>query len=233
MIALSFLAELLFPSHARCLGCGDLSGLERDWLCEACFERLRPGAHIVHGPDWESDGLSTGYFALYYERPVSGLIHALKYESVYRCADFLVSLMDDVFKKIDSSNYDCLVPVPLHYDRQWTRGFNQAEVLARLIGERLNLPVCTDLIRRRNTRHQARLGFRQRKKNVKDAFEARACFDGKRVLLIDDVLTTGSTACSCARALKKAGAEHIDVLTVAGSRIYRRREKNFSIILRK
>lgn len=226
-------AELLYPSRVRCLGCGDLSGIDHDWLCDDCLKRLKVGVHGAHSEYWDEDGISKGYFALYYERPVSGLIHAFKYESVYRCADYLVELMEPVLSALREQHYDCLVPVPLHYERKWTRGFNQAEVLSRLIAPRLNCPVNTDLVRRVNTRRQARLGIRQRRENVKGAFFTRASFEGKRVLLIDDVLTTGSTACSCAQALREAGAIDVDALTVAGSRIYRRHGKNFPIILRK
>ena len=228
------LAELLYPSRARCLGCGDLAGTDdADWLCRDCRRKLHPKAHTVHGEHWGADGLSKGYFALYYAPPISGLIRAFKYESVYRCADYLVQLMEPVLQTIHSEDYDCLVPVPLHYDRQWTRGFNQAEVLARLIGARLGLPVSTELKRGVNTRKQARLRVSQRRENVKNAFYTKSSYEGLRVLVIDDVLTTGSTACACAKALRKAGAIDVAALTVAGSHVYRRQRKKFSIILRK
>ena len=126
------LAELLYPSRARCLGCGDLAGTgDADWLCSDCRKKLHPKAHTAYSRHWGADGISKGYFALYYGPPISGLIRAFKYESVYRCADYLVQLMEPVLQTIRPEDYDCLVPVPLHYDRQWTRGFNQAEVLAR------------------------------------------------------------------------------------------------------
>lgn len=228
------LAELLYPSRARCLGCGDLGGTGgADWLCGDCRRKLRPRAHTAFSEQWGADGISKGYFALYYDPPISGLIRAFKYESVYRCADYLVELMEPVLKTIRADDYDCLVPVPLHYDRQWTRGFNQAEVLARLIGKRLGLPVNTDLKRGVNTRKQAKLRVSQRRENVKNAFYTKASYEGQRVLVVDDVLTTGSTVCACAKALREAGAVDVAALTVAGSHIYRQRRKNSSIILRK
>lgn len=228
------LADLLYPSRARCLGCGDLAGTgDADWLCSDCRRKLHPKAHTACSEHWGADGISKGYFALYYAPPISGLIRAFKYESVYRCADYLVQLMEPVLQTIRPEDYDCLVPVPLHYDRQWTRGFNQAEVLARLIGTRLGLPVNTELKRGVNTRKQARLRVSQRHENVKNAFYTKASYQGLRVLIVDDVLTTGSTVCACAKVLREAGAADIAALTVAGSHIYRRRRKNFSIILRK
>ena len=228
------LAELLYPSRARCLGCGDLGGTGgADWLCGDCRRKLRPRAHTAFSGQWGTDGISKGYFALYYGPPISGLIRAFKYESVYRCADYLVELMEPVLKTIRADDYDCLVPVPLHYDRQWTRGFNQAEVLARLIGKRLGLPVNTDLKRGVNTRKQAKLRVSQRRENVKKAFYTKASYEGQRVLVVDDVLTTGSTVCACAKVLREAGAVDVAALTVAGSHIYRQRRENSSIILRK
>ncbi len=228
------LAELLYPSRARCLGCGDLGGTGgADWLCGDCRRKLRPRAHTAFSEQWGADGISKGYFALYYGPPISGLIRAFKYESVYRCADYLVELMEPVLKTIRADDYDCLVPVPLHYDRQWTRGFNQAEVLARLIGKRLGLPVNTDLKRGVNTRKQAKLRVIQRRENVKNAFYTKASYEGQHVLVVDDVLTTGSTVCACAKALREAGAVDVAALTVAGSHIYRQRRENSSIILRK
>lgn len=228
------LAELLYPSRARCLGCGDLGGTGgADWLCGDCRRKLRPRAHTAFSGQWGADGISKGYFALYYGPPISGLIRAFKYESVYRCADYLVELMEPVLKTIRADDYDCLVPVPLHYDRQWTRGFNQAEVLARLIGNRLGIPVNTDLKRGVNTRKQAKLRVSQRRENVKNAFYTKASYEGQRVLVVDDVLTTGSTVCACAKALREAGAVDVAALTVAGSHIYRQRRENSSIILRK
>ena len=228
------LAELLYPSRARCLGCGDLGGTGgADWLCSDCRRKLKPRAHTAFSGQWGADGISKGYFALYYGPPISGLIRAFKYESVYRCADYLVELMEPVLKTIRADDYDCLVPVPLHYDRQWTRGFNQAEVLARLIGKRLGIPVNTDLKRGVNTRKQAKLRVSQRRENVKNAFYTKMSYEGQRVLVVDDVLTTGSTVCACAKALREAGAVDVAALTVAGSHIYRQRRKNSSIILRK
>ena len=228
------IAELLYPSRARCLGCGDLGGTgDADWLCSDCRKKLKPKAHTAYSEHWGTDGISKGYFALYYAPPISRLIRAFKYESVYRCADYLVELMEPVLQAIRPGDYDCLVPVPLHYDREWTRGFNQAKVLARLIGKRLNIPVNTELKRSVNTRKQAKLRVSQRRKNVENAFYTKSSYEGLRVLIVDDVLTTGSTACACAKVLRKAGATDVAALTVAGSHVYRRRRENFSIILRK
>jgi ComF family protein len=109
---------------------------------------------------------------------------------------------------------EVLVPVPLHWWRRWQRGYNQSEGIARGMGERLRLPVRSDWLRRvRWTRKQFNLSPTEREANIKGAFRVTsACaVQGKRVVLVDDVLTTGSTLSECARVLKQAGAGWVGV----------------------
>jgi ComF family protein len=115
---------------------------------------------------------------------------------------------------------DLLIPVPLHRRRLLSRRFNQSLLLARSLGKESGLPVVADaMLRRRATPPQAGLSRNQRRRNVAAAFAVRparkALIEGRRVLLIDDVLTTGATATACARTLKRAGAGHVAVLTLA------------------
>ena len=115
------------------------------------------------------------------------------------------------------SGFDAIVPMPLHWRKRWQRGFNQSELLAREIGRRWNLPVRALVRRKRSTVPQAGLTSAQRRKNVEGAFKAGkgAPLKGMRLLLIDDVLTTGATASACARALKRAGAARVTFLALA------------------
>ena len=115
---------------------------------------------------------------------------------------------------------DVIVPVPLHWMRLFKRKYNQAALLAWALGGLVGRPVAPNhLIRRRRTPSQGTLSPSARRKNVAGAFvlksSGKAAFSGKRVLLIDDVLTTGATAAACARALLKGGAASVDVLTLA------------------
>ena len=115
---------------------------------------------------------------------------------------------------------DYLIPVPLHWTRLFARRFNQAVVLAMKIGGRAGKPVLTrTLIRRKRTPSQGRLRRSRRVANLRGAFKvppgAKEELAGKRVLLIDDVLTTGATATACTKTLRRAGATHVDVLTLA------------------
>ena len=115
---------------------------------------------------------------------------------------------------------DIIAPVPLHWTRLFRRRYNQAALLAHGVGREAGIEVVADLIqRRRRTPPQGRMGPAQRRRNLKGAFRvhpARAAgLKGQRVLLIDDVLTTGATASACSRVLMRGGAGAVDVLTIA------------------
>lgn len=147
------------------------------------------------------------------------LVHALKYrdrhEVVHAMARMMIHAGRDVI-----SQADLIVPVPLHRWRLWSRRYNQAALLAARVGAVTDISTQTDLLQRvRNTRSQVGLGEGQRSRNVKGAFlvpDVRAGdVMGQRVLLVDDVLTSGATANECARVLKLAGAVHVDVLVFA------------------
>jgi ComF family protein len=108
---------------------------------------------------------------------------------------------------------DCVVPVPLHWRRRWRRGFNQALELSHGLG----LPVLRALRRHENTRTQTDLPASARQRNVRDAFafRRRVPIAGRRVVLVDDVSTTGATLEACARVLMAAGAAEVRTLTAA------------------
>jgi ComF family protein len=150
-----------------------------------------------------------------YAGPLRQLIHLFKYQRMKPLAAPLSNLLAAALP-LDET-FDAVVPVPLHWRRRWWRGFNQAELLARAVARRRGIPVCGALRRRVSTRSQAGLTHRGRRMNVASAFRVanREAVEGKRLLLVDDVMTTGSTATACARALKRAGARRVVVLTVA------------------
>lgn len=116
----------------------------------------------------------------------------------------------------DLQGFDVIIPVPLHIKRLRERGFNQSLLLARAVGRKNNIPVNPFGLKRiRWTEPQVNLSGKERKINVKGAFEFHGDVKGKTVLLIDDVYTTGATVAECSKVLKKGGAKGVCVLTLA------------------
>ncbi|MFH1947115.1 MAG: ComF family protein [Candidatus Magasanikbacteria bacterium] len=150
------------------------------------------------------------------EALIGNIIHTLKYslaEDVLIIIErMIISFLGrnkDMFTEVE-----CIVPVPLHKKRLAERGFNQAELIANILGRKINKPVRNFIQRTKNTPHQARLSRQERLKNVVGAFAPEqnllSC-----VLLVDDIYTTGSTIQECARGLKKQGVEKVYAFTLA------------------
>jgi ComF family protein len=161
-------------------------------------------------------GFDAAYSFGFYQDELRKLIQLFKYGRVQSLAAPLGKLLARALPLEQS--FDVIVPMPLHWRKRWQRGFNQAELLAAEISRRMNTPFVNALRRIRYTESQAGLTSAKRRENVSGAFQAsrkRVSLDGKRVLLIDDVMTTGATAASCARALKRAGARQVTLLTLA------------------
>ena len=150
-----------------------------------------------------------------YEGPLRRLIHLFKFEGVQPLAKPLGGFLALALPR--ETNFDAIVPMPLHWRRRWERGFNQSELLAEEIGRRWNAPVRRVVKRKRATAPQAGLTSAQRRLNVRGAFSVKpgTSLKGLRILLVDDVLTTGATASACARVLKRAGASHVSFLALA------------------
>lgn len=188
------------PSH-RCRGCGEpLDDLSLD-LCLACGTRER-GFEALHalGP---------------YEGGWDRLVHAFKFDREPAVGRWLGERMADaVAASQDIDRFRAVTYVPMTWQERRARTFNQAEILARTVSRRLGLPLCKLLIKTRKTRPQSRLSAPSRRTNVRDAFRARRSHGG-RILLVDDVCTTGATVEACALALRRAGYHSVVVVTAA------------------
>lgn len=160
-----------------------------------------------------------------YEGGLRELIHLLKYERVKPAANVLGRMLAEVMAELQPSfeHKDVVVvPVPLHADKRKARGFNQAELIARsaskLVPFAKQLELAAEgMLRIRDTSSQIGLTRRQRRENLRGAFVVSnpEAIAGREVLLVDDVLTTGTTASECARVLRRAGAVEVWVATVA------------------
>ncbi|MEN6464922.1 MAG: ComF family protein, partial [Syntrophaceae bacterium] len=224
-------ADLLFPP--RCAICG--TSTEKDGFCDNCLAQVsfigspmcpRCGLPypVEDGVDHLcGDCLKGGqHFSVarsvgIYKDNILEIVHRFKYGRKLAAGRLLGSMMADRAEGLFKiREYDVLVPVPLHKERLRHRGFNQSLLLAREISGRFDLPVDFESLRRvRDTGPQASLGGNERRDNVRGAFEAALSVKGKKVLLIDDVLTTGSTVGECARALVGRGALEVAVYTAA------------------
>jgi ComF family protein len=160
-----------------------------------------------------------GFDAVYsygsYEGSLRELIHLFKYGGVRPLAGTFGRLMAQALPR--ETTFDVIVPMPLHWFKKWQRGFNQSDDLAREIGKKWNVPVRNVIRRKKSTRPQAGLTNAKRRANVSGAFRVPRgrSLAGMRVLLVDDVVTTGATASACARVLKRAGAAHVALLALA------------------
>lgn len=212
--ALAGLVSLVFPPH--CLLCRTpLEAVGReDALCPACGAvvsvHLRPAA--------AQPGLAWVRAACRYEGAAKHCVLRLKYDAQLGLAEPMARRMLAAAAAAPTWAADAVVPVPLHAVRARERTFNHAEALATTVGRGLGLPVLAGaLTRARPTTPQHRLDARRRRRNVAGAFTVRrpAAVRGRRLLLVDDVLTTGATARACAQALTAAGAADVGLLTFA------------------
>jgi ComF family protein len=233
---LGSIADLMLPPV--CVHCHEPTADHR-LLCALCWRDIdfitpplcdRLGVPLSYG-----DGERTISAQALREPPIFGraravarfggvmrnLVHGLKYADRHEVAEMLAGMMLSAGKDL-LSNADLLIPVPLHRWKLWRRRYNQAAILARKIGALRGYPVdVTSLRRTRPTRSQVGLSAEERRGNVSGAFAlgegAADRIRGKHILLIDDVLTTGSTVSACAALLKEAGAKEVDCLAVAMS----------------
>ena len=221
----SLAVELLFP--ARCVGCNS----EGAFLCDACQETLPvlkpPFCFLCSEPSSLVMGLCRncraeplhieGIRAPYrMEGAIRQAIHALKYQGVRAMAPTLGQLLAQ-FLTQEGLDADLLVAVPLHPKRERRRGYNQSLLLAQATGKVIDRPVASQaLVRVKDTPSQLTLLAEERRANVEGAFQAqREAVAGARILVIDDVCTTGATMEACAIALKGAGAASVWGLTLA------------------
>ena len=154
-----------------------------------------------------------------YQGTLRDMIHAMKYQGIYGLVRPLADLLVAQFTfHWHAHELDLLAPVPLHRSRLRSREFDQALALANHLGQQIDIPVVGDLLmRHRRTASQVNLNAVERRRNVRGAFRLRApqVCEGKSLLLIDDVYTTGATIRECARLVQQAGARWVGVYTLA------------------
>lgn len=233
LLLLNGLSDLIFPFN--CTVCH--KGLEvsqgRQYLCAECLGKIRLIKENVCFRCGKESAISPcrsckekkqifqkARSAGIYEGVLKECIHLFKYSKKTYLARPLGKLLVDLIRyEQDLSKVELLVPVPLDKRRYRERGFNQAQLLTAIISKKTGIPISRNLYRTRNAPSQTQLSRQERIINVKGLFKADRNNEvaGKGILLVDDVFTTGATANECARVLLTAGAQEVNVLTIARS----------------
>jgi len=232
---LEIIDESVFPSNIYCICCGSLIDKTRPYsLCDKCIRKF----HWITGRTCNKCGkalpddyrgkfcydcmqrehyFDKGYSCLtygYYERQV---MMDFKYNNKGYIGNKLGDILYDRIS-LENLEIDVIIPVPVSRKRLQKRGYNQSEVMARRLGKRLDVRVDgKSLIRKKNTGLLRSMNPSERELALQDAFEVpgKAYVEGKRILLIDDIYTTGATADACSKVLKAAGALEVLVLSLA------------------
>ena len=224
--------DLVFPSV--CSGC-QAAPAEADGLCDACRVKLLSlvalpyclrcgqtrGPNVpVYGDGCYACSTPLPRFAHLirlapYAPPLRGAIQQFKYHQATAAAVLLVDLLAARISETYEAEFDIVIPVPMFWSRRLRRRFDHSRWLAERLGKQLQLPVAMELKRTRNTPPQVGRNRTKRMKNVRDAFSCSSAVTGGRVLLVDDVTTTGATANECARTLRAAGASSVTLAVLA------------------
>ncbi|MFD0966109.1 phosphoribosyltransferase family protein [Seminibacterium arietis] len=213
--------KLAISSHGICSLCN--KSIVRYPYCGCCGSKLtknnsKCGYCLQNDPMWNQMVIIGSY-----NEPLSMLIHRFKFQNQFWLDRTLARLLLIAIYQARRTHQlklpDVILPVPLHHFRQWKRGYNQAELLARPIAKWLNIPIRNDLIKRnKNTPTQRGLNSTERRKNLKNAFkisEKLKNYSYSSVALVDDVITTGSTLNEIAKLLRQQGISHIQVWGLA------------------
>ena len=215
-----------FALPPRCAGCGEIVG-EQGSFCSNCWPKMQwlgsSGCQSCGLPLIATEAetcakclaqppkLDRIRAALAYDDMARGVVLKLKYGRKVGLARVMARYMSSL--RGDWPDDALVVPVPLHRWRLWNRGFNQSGEIARALGRRWGLPVVQDaLVRTRRTQPLKGMNPNQRRDMVRGAFAASSMVSGRTIVLIDDVMTSGSTAEACATALRRAGAVRVELI---------------------
>lgn len=217
-----------FP--VRCELCGGI-GPHSECLCAACQQDLprinkccfQCGRAMLQNSDVCGQCLAQPWFAdrtiaaFQYQYPLDRLIIKLKYK---QCISLVSPLAGALSSRLSINQLrplpEVMVPVPLHYLRLYSRGFNQSVEVCRILGRRLNIPVDLDIVERiRNTKPMINLTAEERSKNIRAAFKLTRRLPYRSIAIVDDVITSGSTVNELARLFRLAGAAYIEFWALA------------------
>lgn len=218
----SFLGFILPPV---CVCCDNPLEPNKRYVCGECLSRLKKvdEAHNIWGDRVHKVNFSGNALSLYWfieGTEIQHILHALKYSRMKSIGNVFGKIIGEEITRRFPDSYDYAVPVPLHKAKLRERTYNQSTYICRGISESLNVqPLEKCLKRVRYTKTQTKLSINEREENVRGAFELndkhKETVKGKNIILVDDVITTGSTILECARVLKENGCGNITICSIA------------------
>jgi len=214
----NILLDFIFPRNIYCIICNKpINKDEKFSLCSHCRREIKflPDRSINKGlePCYYTKAFSTIEYDIYAKK----IIYDLKYKGKRYLSYHVAEIMFEQLEKVGLTEYDFIIPVPLHRDKEALRSFNQSYLIGKYLSQFTGKPILKDaLIRVKDTKEQSKLTKEERLKNIYNAFKAFPdMIINKDVLLVDDVITTGSTVNEASKALVKAGVKNIYVMTFA------------------
>lgn len=202
--------EFIFPNS-----CGICGKIYKDWICPKCYYKLKPELRYM---SYKED-----QFKLYYVGEYEGTIRNLLLKFKFNESAYLANMFVEVICKNQNfaqnfKKYDCVIPVPMYEKNKRIRGYNQSALLAKGIGSRLGIKYADNvLVKIKENNRQSELDGIHRAENVKNVYgiQNSELIDNKRVILVDDIYTTGSTVKECIRVLRKNNVKIVDVVVIA------------------
>ena len=199
-----------------CISCQQLMSFSRKVICEGCFNSLPPLPTLLVQTlrnEMEDEQFDDLFILFEFNQTLQHLIHLLKYRRFTKMATYFAKA---IVQCLESPQYDIVTGIPLNKVRERERGYNQSNLIAEYFSILTQISFEANLLERtRNTVSQTQLKKGERIQNVRNAFICQKPVTGKRILLIDDVVTTGSTVNECSKILKQNGAAQIDVAALA------------------
>lgn len=225
MKVLEYILGLVFPP--KCIFCGSILDLGSELhICDSCYKKIDFIGDICWRPagtDWEQSCDAVVSVCRYNGIVKHSLIKYKFYNKPGYYRTFARLLAKYIFMVTNSTKFDIIISVPLHKSREAKRGYNQARLISRALSGITGIRDASGLlVRVRNTNAQSLLDRRNRHENIRDAFSVTkdSLVKGKNILLIDDIMTTGSTINECAKTLKKAGARTVAAAVIATGQVF-------------
>ncbi len=209
-----------------CPSCKKKLQFEENCICDECLSSIERAdsdrLNLEYQRKFASTEIISGFTSLFdfeIDKAIQLLIHSIKYNKRFLNAKYLGKLIgENLRQEIMNWNIDIIVPVPLHSLRKADRGFNQSKYIALGIGNKLGIKVKSNLLKRtRYTETQTNLTLKEREENISEAFQTKQkrLIEGKTFLLVDDIITTGTTIRECGKVLLDEGAARVYACSAA------------------